>query len=147
MWFVYEKFGDATILSIIAHEWGHRIQHVAQLPDSATLNEQIPYENQADCISGAFFDYLQRFVGIDSVATPDDLVDLFSGLYSVGEDVSDQQNHGTIDQRIRAFFLGYNSFNSSGAWDCDFYVTGGSIVPDSRTDQSETADTTTTVAS
>ena len=45
------------------------------------------------------------------------------------------QNHGTIDQRIRAFYVGYNSPDNQGAWACDFYVTSGSIIPPSRTNQ------------
>ena len=83
----------------------------------------------ADCISGAFLVYAERRAYIDTVQTGDDLKDLFNGLFNIGDRLGDRQSHGTIDQRIRAFFIGYNSPNR-GAWNCDFYYTDGvSIVP------------------
>jgi predicted metalloprotease len=139
LWSDYNDHGDADLWGSISHEWGHRIQHVAGQPNSATPNEQIPPENQADCFSGAFLDYSARNTALDTPSTPDDLLDLFIGLFNIGDPRigEETQDHGTIDQRIRAFYVGYNSADSEGAWACDFYVTSGSIIPKSRTDQTE----------
>ena len=139
LWSDYNEHGDADLWGSISHEWGHRIQHVAGQPNSATPNEQIPPENQADCFSGAFLDYSARNTALDTPSTPDDLLDLFIGLFNIGDPRigEETQDHGTIDQRIRAFYVGYNSADSEGAWACDFYVTSGSIIPKSRTDQTE----------
>jgi hypothetical protein len=133
LWSDYNEHGDADLWGSISHEWAHRIQHVAGLPNSATPNEQIPFENQADCFSGAFLDYSARYTALDAPSTGDDLVDLFVGLFNIGDPrIGDpEQNHGSVDQRIRAFFIGYNSPDTQGAWACDFYVTSGSIVPTS----------------
>ena len=129
LWRDYNQHGDADIWGTISHELGHRVQHVANRRLPATENEKIPAENQADCFSGAFLDYAARHRYIDSAATGDDLFDLFVGLFNIGEQVGDDQSHGTIDQRIRAFFVGYNSSDSSGVFDCAFYLTDVSIIP------------------
>ena len=138
LWWAYTHFGDADTWGTIAHEWSHRIQQVAGIPDSATPNEQIAFENQADCFSGSFLDYSARYTALGTPSAPDDIFDLFVGLFNLGDDArmgSAEQNHGTVDQRIRAFYIGYNSPDSEGAWACDFYVTSGSIIPPSRSDQ------------
>lgn len=142
LWEDYHNHGDADVWGTISHEMGHRIQHVAGLPTSRTDNEQIPYENQADCFSGAFLDYSARQTPLNAPSTGDDLIDLFVGLFNIGDPRigEDDQDHGSIDQRIRAFFVGYNSLDAQGAWACDFYVPG--IIPPSRTNQSTAASTT-----
>ncbi len=129
LWEDYHNHGDADVWGTISHEMGHRIQHVAGLPTSRTDNEQIPYENQADCFSGAFLDYSARQTPLTAPSTGDDLIDLFVGLFNIGDPRigEDSQDHGSIDQRIRAFFVGYNSLDAQGAWACDFYVPG--IIP------------------
>ena len=111
---------------------------------SATANEQIAFENQADCFSGVFLDYSSRYTARDAPSTPDDIFDLFIGLFEIG----DQRIGRTRKPRhhrptLRAFYVGYNSPDNLGAWACDFYVTSESIVPPSR----QNATTTTTVAS
>jgi hypothetical protein len=81
-------------------------------------------------------------------------VDLFSGLFSIGEADSGERTHGTIDQRIRAFFVGYNSDDSWGVFECDRYLTDVTIIParfleDTQTPEQtpEQAPTTTTASS
>ncbi|MET0910481.1 MAG: hypothetical protein ABWZ99_13535, partial [Ilumatobacteraceae bacterium] len=115
----------------ISHEMGHRVQHVAGADRSNpdVPNEQIPAENQADCFSGAFLDFAARNHYIDVTVTGDDLVDLFDGLFNIGEPAFEGRSHGTIDQRIRAFFVGYNSADDWGVFECDRYITDVTIVP------------------
>jgi hypothetical protein len=130
LWSDYREHGDADLWGSISHEVGHRIQHLAGTRIATTRRELIPTENQADCFSGAFLDYAARWGNIDSSETGDDLIDLFVGLFNIGEPDTEERSHGTIDQRIRAFFVGYNSADAAGVFDCDFYVTDVSIVPD-----------------
>ncbi len=150
LWFTYNEFGDADMWGSISHEMGHRIQHVAggMKADPAVPNEEIPIENQADCFSGAFMDFAARYGYIDVSVTGDDIVDLFSGLFTIGEADSGQRTHGTIDQRIRAFFVGYNSDDSSGVFECDFYLTDVTIIPATFLEDTQTpgADSTTVPA-
>jgi len=145
VWLFYTEVGDADTWGTIAHEMGHRVQHVANSHTPANMNEFIPTENQADCFSGAFMDYAARQGFIDSVETGDDLLDLFEGLFVIGEQVGEEQQHGTIDQRIRAFFVGYNAFDNDGVFACDFFVTDISIIPPAETEPAPGADVTTTV--
>jgi hypothetical protein len=156
LWFTYNEFGDADMWGSISHEMGHRIQHVAggMRSDPAVPNEEIPTENQADCFSGAFMDFAARYGYIDVSVTGDDIVDLFSGLFSIGEADSGERTHGTIDQRIRAFFVGYNSDDSWGVFECDRYLTDVTIIParfleDTQTPEQaqEQAPTTATASS
>ena len=130
LWRTYSR-GDADVWSAIAHEMGHRVQHVANFRAMSVDNdnESIPRENQADCFSGAFMTYAARFGRIDTVATGDDLIDLFNGVFNIGEQEGVEQTHGTIDQRVRAFFVGYNSSGGRGVFDCEFFITDVSIVP------------------
>jgi len=131
IWADYNDHGDADVYGTISHEMGHRIQQVANAhnPNPDVPNEEIPSENMADCFSGAFLVYAERQGYIDAVASGDDLIDLFVGLFEIGDVLGAEQTHGTIDQRIRAFFVGYNA-PTRGVWDCDFYYTDGvTIVP------------------
>ena len=123
--------GDALVAAAIAHEMGHRIQHVAGGREAATANAEIPDENQADCFAGAFIDYAARQGLVDVSTTGDDLVDLFGGFFEMASTVGPNQTHGSHDQRLRAFFVGYNSPNDQSAWSCNFYLTDISIVPPS----------------
>jgi uncharacterized protein len=127
MWSDYNDNGDADLWGSVAHEMGHRVQQVAGFHLAATDNERIPAENQADCFSGAFLDYAARYGVL--TADGDDLLDSFVGLFRIGEQVSVDQSHGTVDQRIRAFFVGYNAPDHLGVFACASYVTDVSIVP------------------
>lgn len=131
LWETYQRHGDGDVWGSISHEIGHRVQHVANFRARPrdNHNESIPAENQADCFSGAFLNYANRQGYIDAVTTGDDLNDLFDGLFAIGEQEGADQNHGTIDQRIRAFFVGYNSSAGWGVFACSSYVTDVSIVP------------------
>ena len=131
LWFTYTNYGDADLWGSISHEMSHRVQHVAGADRSNpdVPNEQIPAENQADCFSGAFLDFAACNHYIDVTVTGDDLVDLFDGLFNIGEPAFEGRSHGTIDQRIRAFFVGYNSADDWGVFECDRYITDATIVP------------------
>ena len=51
----------------------------------------------------------------------DDITDLPGAFIVAGEIEGPDRTHGTIDQRVRAFFVGYN--NDLSLFDCNFLVT------------------------
>jgi Putative neutral zinc metallopeptidase len=141
----YFEIGDGFVWAVLGHEMGHRVQHVANAHLSMSDNEAIPKENQADCFAGAFVDFATRYHHMNTTSTGQDLIDMFDGLFAIGENVNFGQTHGTRDQRVRAFFVGYNSDDNQGAWTCDAYLTDITIVPispESISGPSETEPTT-----
>jgi hypothetical protein len=132
LWADYTVYGDNTVRATIAHEMGHRIQHVAGVGTIATPNEAIPAENQADCFAGAFAAWSVRY-GMSSNDTESvaeaDVVDGIAGMLYIGDGEGADQTHGTADQRVRAYYIGYNSAPEAGVLACDFYVTDVSIIP------------------
>ena len=90
---------DSTIVFALAHEIGHRLQHVAGMPmsDPEKPSEQIAQENQADCVGGTFIDYLIRR---DVMILGDYTRDLADGIISMASTEGPERDHGTIDQRM-----------------------------------------------
>ena len=116
LWQLY-SYGDAAPVMVLAHEIGHRFQHIRQMRRSMSERESIPKENQADCVAGVFMDVAAR-VGWSDVQ--DDITDLPGALILAGEIDGPSRTHGTVDQRVRAFFIGYN--NDESLFDCNFLV-------------------------
>ena len=131
----YTHFGDADACGTIAHEWGHRIQQVAgsRLGERRTTHRS-PLRTRLTASPVSFLDYSARHTAL---GTPSTRRRHLRPVHRVvqhrrGTDGRRRRSHGTIDQRIRAFYIGYNSPDSQGAWACDFYITNGSIIPSSR---------------
>jgi hypothetical protein len=104
LWQQYSVFGDAAPVVVLAHEVTHHFQNVAGVPASTTPEEQIPKENQADCGAGAFMAYAAQQGWMD---VQDDIVDLAGSLVAAGEMEGPGRTHGTVDQRLAAFDVGY----------------------------------------
>jgi uncharacterized protein len=111
-WTLYSQHGDGSMMVLGAHEVGHRFQHVAGFPPRIG-REQIPRENQADCAAGVFMRYAAN-KGWMNVA--DDLVDLSSTLVVAASAEGPDRDHGTIDERIAAFNIGW--FADNGMYAC-----------------------------
>ncbi len=120
---------DSTIVFALAHEIGHRLQHVAGMPmsDPEKPSEQIAQENQADCVGGTFIDYLIRR---DVMILGDDTRDLADGIISIASTEGPERDHGTIDQRMRAFYEGYLYGHWSGLFACNYFVTDFDLATD-----------------
>ena len=151
LWDVYSQQGDLAPLIALAHEVGHRFQHVQGLntPDPDIPTESIPMENQADCVSGVFIDYLDRG---GALTVGDDLQDIAATLILAGGMAeplaASERNHGDIDQRTRAFYTGFNRGWAEGIAACNEYVTDVQLVPTdgaTSTPAEETTTTTTTM--
>jgi hypothetical protein len=105
---VEKEIGDYAPFTIIGHEWGHHVQFLANAP----YNDSKSYELQADCLSGAFMDYVETRRLLDagdfleaiimSGATGDD-----ASAGAMGLPVDSDDAHGTSEERIKALVKGY----------------------------------------
>lgn len=108
-----QYFGDTSIAAVIAHEYGHRVQHKAGIVDFFT--ETIVGEQQADCFAGAYSRWVAeghspRF----TLSTGDGLNKVLAGAISLADPVWSEQEadmveegHGTALDRTRAFQQGF----------------------------------------
>lgn len=108
-------FGDASIAALIAHEYGHAVQHMAGIVDKDT--PVIVLEQQADCFAGS---YLRWVAEGDSprfnMSTGDGLNHVLAAAITLRDPVLGPQDtemveegHGTALDRISAFQMGFTS--------------------------------------
>lgn len=103
MWQFAQDNGSAGPSIGIAHEWGHSLQHAAGVDSAVTSREQyIQFENQADCIAGAWFRSQIR----DGLASRSDVVDVATMMAAVSEAENPERTHGTLAEREKSFFFG-----------------------------------------
>ena len=115
-----DSFGDIAVTNVLAHEYGHAIQHQAKLnkKDTPTLVA----EQQADCFAGAYM----RWVAEDNsprftLSTADGLNSLLASVVSFRDPLLSEQEydsgedeHGSAFERITAFQFGF----TDGAASC-----------------------------
>jgi hypothetical protein len=105
LWDFYGQYGAAGPISGLAHEYGHFLQAVAQVPNPTSATETIRHENQADCISGAFINYLD---GRGVVEYPKDFDSVGQFLTATASTEAPGRDHGTAEERTESFELGYD---------------------------------------
>jgi len=106
-------FGDAAVVQVIAHEWGHHVQQQlglvqgpAGIAGATSAGEAI--ELQADCLSGTYMrDAVRRHR-----LTPTEVDQAISVLMDVGGDPASlppgsERAHGSGPDRVRLFLQGY----------------------------------------
>ncbi len=95
--------GDYAVVAIIAHEWGHHVQH---LLGEVPAGDGPDFELQADCLAGAFTAHAKDA----GLLEPGDLHEAALLSISAGDPpvpVPGLPNeHGTSDQRLEAFMEG-----------------------------------------
>ncbi len=123
LWEQYSVFGDAAPVVVLAHEVTHHFQNVTGVPPSTTPDEQILKENQADCGAGAFMAYAKQQGWMD---VQDDIVDLAGSLVNAAESEGPDRTHGTVDERLAAFYTGY--LNAEGLYACNGFLPGTPII-------------------
>ncbi|MFZ1174931.1 MAG: neutral zinc metallopeptidase [Mycobacterium sp.] len=111
-------FGDMSVNGVLAHEFGHALQHMAKLV--TRQDPTIVREQQADCFAGVYLFWVAdgkspRF----TLSTADGLDHVLAGVITTRDPVmdSDTENddeHGSALDRISAFQMGF----SSGASAC-----------------------------
>nr|WP_144033066.1 peptidase [Mycolicibacterium vaccae] len=108
-----QYFGDTSVAALIAHEYGHAVQHNADIVD--WLTETIVKEQQADCFAGAYSRWVAeghspRF----TLSTGEGLNKVLAGAISLADPVWSEheadmveEGHGTALDRTRAFQQGF----------------------------------------
>lgn len=113
--------GDMAVSMVLAHEYGHAVQHQAELvtPDTPTLVG----EQQADCLAGAYVRWVAegnspRF----TVSTADGLNNLLAAMIAFRDPLLDESDpeagtdeHGSAFERVSAFQFGFSDGPSSCA--------------------------------
>jgi predicted metalloprotease len=107
------EFGDMAITMVLAHEYGHSVQHQAKLIDKTTPT--LVAEQQADCFAGVYMRWVAegnspRF----TLSTGDGLNNLLAALISFRDPVLTESDpemgadeHGSAFERISAFQFGF----------------------------------------
>ena len=114
-----DNYGDIAVTNVLAHEYGHAIQHQAKLnrKDTPTLVA----EQQADCFAGAYMRWVaegnsQRFTlstgdGLNSVLAA--VISFRDPLLSEDDSSVGANEHGSAFERITAFQFGFTDGASS----------------------------------
>lgn len=108
-----QYFGDVSIAALIAHEYGHAVQHESGL--TSLFTDTIVKEQQADCFAGTYARWVAegrspRF----ELSTGDGLNRILAAVITLRDDVltPDQEGaieggHGTALDRVSAFQMGF----------------------------------------
>jgi len=99
---LWQRDKDFAIVLIVAHEWGHHVQHQLGLTDQAASVREV--ELQADCMSGLF----ARYADERGLLDPGDLEEGFEVSMMSGD-----PSHGSGPQRASAVQRGYESYRLS----------------------------------
>ena len=106
-------FGEVSIAALMAHEYGHAVQHMAGLVDDDTTT--IVSEQQADCFAGTYIRWVAegqspRF----SLSTGDGLNHVLAAAITLRDPILGPQDtemleegHGTALDRVSAFQMGF----------------------------------------
>jgi hypothetical protein len=106
-------FGDVAVAALMAHEYGHAVQHMAGIVDDNT--HVIVSEQQADCLAGTYI----RWVAEDksprfSLSTGDGLNHVLAAAITLRDPIMGPQDaqmleegHGTALDRVSAFQMGF----------------------------------------
>ncbi|HEX2130700.1 MAG TPA: neutral zinc metallopeptidase [Actinophytocola sp.] len=113
-----ERFGEAAVMLVLAHEMGHAVQNRAGLTfeERRANPDQFPtilVEAQADCYAGAFVRWVADG-NAEHLRVADDRLDsalesLITFRDPVGTEQTDEGAHGDSFDRVSAFQDGYDS--------------------------------------
>lgn len=116
---------DFSVALTVAHEYAHSLQAELGWLNDEPLEKGETYqpivsptatENHADCLSGV---WTQSTYHRDKLK-PEHIEAAINLLLKVGDDkLSDDRTHGTSEERVAAFYTGYNSGSASS---CDSYL-------------------------
>jgi predicted metalloprotease len=112
-------FGDMSVNGVLAHEFGHALQHMAKLV--TRKDPTIVREQQADCFAGVYLFWVAegkspRF----TLSTADGLDHVLAGIITTRDPVMDadtenDDEHGSALDRVSAFQMGFISGASACA--------------------------------
>lgn len=104
LWSFYTDFGAAGPTAGLAHEYGHFLQALYDVPAPTSSDESVVLENQADCISGSFISFLDDE---GSIEYPKDLKNLAGLSVAIASAEGPDRDHGTVEERRASFVLGF----------------------------------------
>ena len=108
--------GDFGVAYIVAHEYGHNVQHELGFFTQGRRLAAKPFELQADCMAGSWGNSVYRAGKLK----PGDVEEALSTAKAVGDfEYLSPQHHGTPDERREAWLRGYESGDPSA---CREYV-------------------------
>lgn len=102
VWRFYNEDGDVAPVIGLAHEWGHNIQSRAGVPMPANNIESVKYENQADCVAGAWIQYADQQKWLES----EDYSSITKLVKDIASAESADRDHGNLEERNNAMSLG-----------------------------------------
>jgi predicted metalloprotease len=103
MWQLYNEAGDVAPAVGLAHEMGHEQQTNVGVPTPQSADESVNFEDQADCLSGAWFNYE---IGQNSIES-EDLGSTATYLEMIASAENDpNRDHGDLQQRADSFLMG-----------------------------------------
>ncbi len=105
LWTFYSRAGDAGPAVGLAHEFGHHIQRYAEVPNPRSLAQSVRFENQADCIAGAWIRYTSEQGWLEY---EDDLADVDALFPLIGSAEGPGRDHGTTEERAHSFQFGFD---------------------------------------
>ena len=106
---LFEEYGDFTVALVMAHEWAHAIQNRYGFEWFA--HDDIVSELQADCLAGAWTQWLDDERSELLRLEPGDLEEGMSAFLLIGDELGSVPTgpnaHGTAFERLNAFFDGF----------------------------------------
>jgi predicted metalloprotease len=124
---IENQIGDFAWVIVVAHEWGHHIQaklgfDLGVVPDRAGEVAPVEFEQQADCLAGAYAIDAELSGWLDPGDVDEALTITEISGDPPGTAWNDPRAHGTGDVRIDAFLTGYNA----GLAGCDLDLSAAS---------------------
>jgi predicted metalloprotease len=117
------RFGRYTVATVLAHEWGHAIQHRRGYSLSGVLTEL-----QADCFSGAWMGHVRGGGAPQLQLSDGDLRRAITGILEFRDDpgtsAQEQGAHGSAFDRLGSFQDGLDG----GPTACDAYSVSPPVV-------------------
>jgi predicted metalloprotease len=109
---------DFAVVAVVVHEFGHHVEHLlVDIPELGVSETSATWwELGADCLAGVFAH--AAYYGLAGQLTDTDFQEAVNLLYRWGNDLPYDLGgdpHGTHDQRVEAFTIGYNT---GSAADC-----------------------------
>jgi predicted metalloprotease len=107
-------FGDVSVAALLGHEYGHAVQHMANIVDKSTPT--VVSEQQADCFAGNYIRWVAegkspRF----KLSTGDGLNHVLAAAITLrdptmgpGDTAMLEEGHGTALDRVSAFQIGFS---------------------------------------
>jgi uncharacterized protein len=109
--------GDFAVAYIVAHEYGHQVQHELGVFD--TYGQSLPtmaFELQADCYAGTWAKSIEQ----ENRLEDGDVQEAIDAALAVGDfDAADPGHHGTPEQRAEAWNAGFEAGDPSS---CERYL-------------------------